>query len=495
MAATLAQPNKRQITRERWRRGRLDYKLHDGQKIIRQSYRTNTQQLYVGECARQFGKSFLLVVEAIEFAVKHKRARIKYATAFLTDLEEFILPAFEFILDDCPRKMRPRYKSQKSKYIFPNKSEIKLVGLDRKPNGLRGNAIDLIILDEAGFMSRLDYLYKSVIMPATTHRPNCRILVFSTPPETPAHEFLDYVQKAKLAGGHCKFTIYDNPMIDETTIARLMQEAGGPQSTTWRREYLCEHIMDDNLAIISDWLTSYIQDVKRDIYYSHYHKYQAMDLGVKHFTASIFGYYDFLKAKLIIEDEFIINGPTMNTKILQANLKNKELALWSGVSFKSDLAIISKDEDVDKIDALHLDKNPKVFMRVSDNNNLLLLQDLSFLHKLHFVPTDKGPLAEMVNTARIMVRSGQVIVHPRCKFLAGSLEYGVWDKHRREFAESKVYGHFDTLAALIYLIRNLNKSTNPIPSNFLADPDNQVIFPYNQENRNVRTLKKAFALK
>ena len=485
------------VIRERWLRGRLNYKLHAGQMKIENAVNSSAHQLFVGELSRQFGKSYWLVKRALEAAFRKPRAKVKYATAFLTDLEEFILPAFELILEDCPKDLKPKYIAHKSKWRFPhNGAEIKLVGLDRKPNGLRGNAIDLIILDEAGFMARLDYIYKSVIIPATTHRPNCRILVFSTPPETPAHDFLDYVQKAEYEGGYLKLTIYDNPMVDETTIGRLMEESGGANSTTWRREYLCEHITDADLAIISDWKEEFVEAIPRDDYYPFYHKYVNMDLGVKDQTAALFGYYDFLKAKYIIEDEFVISGPKMNTNILQACLKHKELQVWTyGYDFKFKDEENIQSEEIEYVNKAWEQNQPKVFLRVADNNNPLLIQDLSYLHRIHFTPTDKGTLAEMVNATKILVRDEGIVVHPRCKQLKGALKYGVWDKHRREFAHSKIYGHFDALASLIYGVRNLNRSTNPIPRDFRLDRDNQILFPSRKDQGSVGTLRDAFNLR
>jgi hypothetical protein len=460
------------ILRERWLRGRLSYKLHAGQLLLRSKYESEWErtknQLFVGECSRQFGKSFEMVVGAIELALKKKNARIKYATAFLTDLEEFILPNFNAVLEDCPEDLKAKYIAHKNKFVFPSTgSEIKLVGLDKHPNGLRGNAIDRIIIDEAGFVNGLDYLYKSIIVPATTHRPNCRIFMVSTPPSTPAHDFIDFVHKAEQEGGHVLLTIYDNPMVDEKTIARLMKESGGEASSTWQREYLCKHILDSNLAIIREWSDSYIQDVPRDDYYQFYHKYNSMDLGTKHFTAGIFGYYEFLKARVVIEDEFVLNGPELTTVTLEAEIRKKEKENWSEVP---------------------------PYLRVSDNNNPLLLQDLSFLHKLHFTPTDKGTLEEMVNAVRIMVAKGQIIIHPKCKQLIGCLKYGVWDKKREKFSESKVFGHFDALAALVYLVRNLNKSTNPIPPTFQVDNSNQIVFIKSVKDQTLSSLKSAFGL-
>src|ERR1039458_7040342 len=158
-------------TRELWKRGNLSYKLHSGQEKIKNALRASTKKLFVANCARQFGKSYELCTETLELAIKKPKARIKYGTAFLADLIEFIMPNYETILEDCPSQLRPIYKAQKAKWIFPNGSEIKLVGLDKNPNGLRGNTIDMIIVDECGFVERLDYLYKSVLVPATMHRP------------------------------------------------------------------------------------------------------------------------------------------------------------------------------------------------------------------------------------------------------------------------------------------------------------------------------------
>lgn len=463
-------------TREAWIRGRLRYKQHKGQDLIRAAFEKSTAQLFVGECSRQFGKTILEAILALETAFRKPKAKVKIGTAFQTDLLEFIIPAFDIVLVDCPADLKPVWNSQKSKYILPhNKSEIKLVGLDRKPNGLRGTVIDLIILSETGFINNLHYLFKSVIIPATTHRPDCRVVMLSTPPSTPAHEFLDYVAKAKLEGSHILLTIYDNPMLTQADIDRLRKESNGPHwkegdpdSTTWLREYLCKHITDANLAIVAEWSNDYVFEVPKDDYYPFYHKYTAMDLGVKDNTAGIFGYYEFLKARLVIEDEYVINGPELTTLVLKKELSAKEVNLWG---------------------------EQKPYRRISDNNNPLLLQDLSILHGMHFLPTDKGRLEEMVNTVKMMVRVGAIIIHPRCKQLNGCLEYGIWDKRREKFAQSKVYGHFDPLAALIYLVRQLDKVTNPIPVDFQVDQSNQILFNYKKESPAAKSFRRAFGVK
>ena len=224
---------------ELWRRGALAWKLHATQKKIYQAIENSSHSLFVGLCSRQLGKSYLMVVRAIEQALRQPDSRIKYGTAFLSDLQEFIIPTFNLILSDCPPWLMPRFNVQQSKFIFKNGSEIKLVGLDMKPNGLRGNTIDLIILDEAAFINNLRYLYDSVIVPATIHRPNCKIVLITTPPISPDHDFVEFYQKAEQQGTSVKYTIYDNPMLAKERIDGLCKEAGGEKSSTWKREYLC----------------------------------------------------------------------------------------------------------------------------------------------------------------------------------------------------------------------------------------------------------------
>lgn len=428
-----------------WLRGELSWKLHSAQSKLENIYTGISGQLFVGNCSRQWGKSYWAVKKAIEIAIRIPKAQIRYGAAFQSDLVDFIIPAFDQILEDAPEKVRG--KKIGHFYLFPNGSRIKLVGLDKNPNGLRGNTLDLIVIDECGFVTNLDYLYKSVIVPATLHRPDCKIIMISTPPSTPAHPFVDYCQKAESEGSYVKLDIYTNPRISKDDVKRMSDEMGGKDSTTFRRECLCEFVTDSDLQIIPEWDDKYVQDLERDQFYPYYHKYDGMDLGIKDLTALIFGYYDFKRASLVIEDEFEMNGPSMNSKILVGAIKEKEKELWNNVE-------VPRDPN----------NTPVPFRRVSDNNWPILVQDLSSLHSLPFIETNKDNLEAMINEVRLMVQAGQLIINPRCKKLIGCLRYGVWDTKKKAFARSNVYGHFDHLAALVYLIRNLNRTTNPIPA-------------------------------
>lgn len=424
-----------------WDSWDLSWKHKPIQRRITNALNSTKSKLFVAVISRQTGKTFWAVSKAIECAREKPGARIKYGAAFQSELLEYVIPAFNAVLEDCPRRYRPDYKIQGSKFVFANGSEIKLVGLDRHPDGLRGNVIDLVILDECGFIDNLDYLYKSVIVPTTRHRPNCKIILISTPSESPDHDFTEYALRAQTSGNYFIATIYDDETATKEQIEELKRECGGEDSTTWRREFLCEFVVDSDLAIIPEWSDSCVGSFERDEFYPLYHRYVALDLGVVDYTAAVFGYYDFKRATLVIEDEAQMRGPEMTTDKLAEMLKGKMATLWPEL---------------------------KTYRQIADNNNLLLLNDLAAIHNMPFSATDKDELPAMVNEHRLLVKQNRLKVHPKCAYTIGCHKMGIYNnrKVKREFARSKVYGHYDHLAAMIYLTRNLDQNTNPIPIHY-----------------------------
>lgn len=446
---------------EAYYRGNLSWKLHAGQHVIEKAYREVTNTLFVGNCSRRLGKSYWAAIKCIEKAISTKSARVKIATAYQTDLEEFILPAFTLALEDCPEPIRPKWNASKKKFRFKNGSEIQLVGLDKNPNAGRGNYCDLYIFDEAAYIRRLSYLYSSVVVPMTARRPGARVIMISTPPPEGDSEFPELCQKARRENAYVELDIFKNPLIDAEERERLHRECLAEDD--WEREYLCKFVVSKSKAIIPEFIDSAIKVNGRDEFFKYYHKYDAMDLGVRDKTVCLFAYYDFKRAKLVIESEYVINGPEMTTDKLAEDLKAREAALW-----------------------------PELvpYRRVSDNNNLLLLQDLGRLHGIHFSPTNKEELHAMVDEVRWWVKQERIEINPECTELIGCLRYGTWNDKRREFARSKVYGHFDALAALIYLVRNINQEENPIPVSHGGSFNHYI--PQDEGSSTARELKKIF---
>lgn len=461
------------------------------------AFLTSVGKLFVADCSRQLGKSTWGAKKAVETALNKPGARIRYATAFLSDLEQFIVPAFELVLDGIPEDLQPKWRAQKSEFYFPhNKSRIRLVGLDRKPNGLRGNRLDLVILDEAGYITRLKYIFQFVLIPATTHVPDAKIIMMSTQPETPDHDFVYFCDKGAAEGGYAKLDIFQNPMLVQEQIEDIAIELAPPDptktreekiaigmaTTAFRREYLCERVVEEGRAIIPDFNESlHVKISPKGAAHKFWNKIESADSGVRDLTAVLFGYYDFARAKLCIEHEFAIKGHKVTTRNIARLTREVENELGYAVN-------VQNLKDPTKYDCLE----DHVYRRVADNDNLILLQDLGAEFDLHFAPTSKDELHAMVNQVRLWFSSARIEIHPRCKGLIGSLKAGIWNLQRTEFARSDFHGHFDHISSLVYMVRNCPELENPVPQ-FFNENLSDVIFTGMQSHTGAAAvLKKAF---
>jgi hypothetical protein len=174
--------------------------------------------------------------------------------------------------------------------------------------------------------------------------------------------------------------------------------------------------------------------------------YVAMDPGWKDMTAVLFGYWDFDRQVLVVEDEVV--APRLNSHDVAAAVKIKETVLWSKSQRRG------PDHTL----------RPQPFLRVSDNDPRLLY-DLSTQHQLPFIATQKDEFNQQVNGLRIAIQQKKIQIHPRCRILVQHLKNGVWkNEARKQFAwEGGALGHFDAIAALIYLWRNVQPRRNPAP--------------------------------
>ena len=98
----------------------------------------------------------------------------------------------------------------------------------------------------------------------------------------------------------------------------------------------------------------------------------------------------------------------------------------------------------------------------------------------------------MVNKVRIWVQNDRIKIHERCQEIIGCLENAIWKENRREFDRSAVFGHYDALAALIYLVRNVNENVNPIPKLHKISDNTHWINESKRTTKTKDTLRKMF---
>lgn len=438
-----------------WEMGVLEWKLDVTQKKLYDFYHGKSDKTIVINCSRRLGKSYLLTIMAIEQCLKHPKSIVKFLQPEVKMIRMNIRPVMEEILEDCPVTLRPTFKTQDNIYVFPNGSEIHLAGTDNgNHEKLRGGNAHLALIDEAGFCSELKYIINSILIPTTTLTRG-RIVLSSTTPPNPDHEFVKYMQHAEEKDTLARKTIFDavednkselNPRITEEVVADIVKSMpNGVEDDAFRTEYLCEVIFNSAESVVPEFNKEVQDDTilnwPKPVFYD---RYTSMDIGFEDLTVILFGYWDFDNAVLVIEREFVINGPSMTTKVVAENIRKIENNLWTN-------ALTGEFE--------------APYLRVSDNN-LILINDLQKEYGLTFLPTEKHNKDAYLNQMRNMVQARQIIIHPECKTLISHLKSATWDKSRKSYKRSPDNGHYDAVDALAYLVRNVDMNRNPYPKGY-----------------------------
>lgn len=439
-----------ELLREAWETGAIEPLLFDSnQEGMSGELNENwdKRRIHVLNCSRQLGKTHFIVTICISFAIRNPGAQIKYAAKTQKQVRKILRTHFRRLFKTCPADLRPVWNGPDGEYRFPNGSTITIAGCDRdNAETLLGQHMHFGVVDEGGSIADLRYVVDSILMPQTTTTKG-RIVIISTPAKTPGHAFKEYCDVSEEAGTLIERTIYDNPRLSPEDIEELKKEAGGAESTTWQREYLHKHVTDSTSAVMPEatreQLTKFtiIVDPNDPLAYRprYFDTLVWLDPGWNpDFTGVIWAIWDFLKARVIIEDEYVMRR--MDTDTLGNVLREKTDALW-GFGHSPHQAVADVDHR--------------------------LIADLA-KRGWNFEPTQKDNLDEAINKLRLSISGKQIEfwTHPRCFGVRRQFENAVWNKPRTRFASTVQDGHFDLLAAAIYGRRNLRTSHNPYPEEY-----------------------------
>jgi hypothetical protein len=454
---------------ELWRRGITHWKLYGDQKelydeLIRFLADPSTVygEYYVDIC-RQFGKTFTGLLLADQFARVCPNRRVLYTCPTRAALWQFLQPNMSTILHDCPAELRPRWNTTENSYLYANGSVIHLAGLNSNhEDDARGPKADLIVNEEAAFVDRLKYVIEAIERPMLMTTGG-RIIHISTPPESPDHHISTVREACEAKGRYIKRTLDDVTHLSSRTKEHLIEEAGGRNSTTVRRELFCEWIVERERAIVPEFADARERIVEERSRPRYWDAYEVMDPGYSpSTTAVLFGYYDFKKALYVIEDELIVSR--MRTDMLAEALREKEAVLWPEKM---------RERNPEDRENLRRRLGPDVheetirfYCEVKYRWSDIIpvwLNDLASMHGISFAQTAKDDLDAQINKLRIWTKQAKYRIHPRCKNLIAQLAGGVWNKARTDFELSPTHGHYDAVSALIYGVRNCPVTHNPYP--------------------------------
>jgi hypothetical protein len=425
-----------------WKQGKVtSFLLDENQKYVQESITKRPKGTHVIVISRQSGKTYGILGMAVEALINRKNITICYVAPRLKQGKRIVKDTFQQIFKDCPEDIKPRFDRDSSSYIFPSTdSKLELYGFNADEiESARGPRAHMVIVDECGFMNDLKYGIRSVLRPKlnTTRGP---MILISTLPKSQGHEYYDFIKKAEFDGTLVKRNIYQCPRYTKEDVDLFADEVGGYDSVDFKREYLNIMITDEDHAVIpeanEETLAKIVQDYKRPAYYD---SYVSMDIGGKDFTGILYAYYDFITGKVVIEDEATFRGKSFTTASLSESVKQTEEQLW-GLK--------------------------KPFLRIADNNNLILINDLRIQYDTIFIPTAKDNKMAWLNQIRIMISDERIIINPKCKQLIFHLKNATWNKNKTDYERSLDGGHYDLIDALAYLIRNIAFSRNPYPKGF-----------------------------
>lgn len=447
----MAAPSRSEALRIAWRNGNLSWLLDEEQQRVYDEVRlwqAERRGLFgVLDCGRRFGKDTISFVLAVEDAIRNPGSRIPYGAATQEAVRELLLPTAEWVLASAPKAMRPVWAASRSAFEFPwHRSRIVIAGLDMHPDRLRGPFMDSGFISEAGFVGELQSTVTNIFMPMMLGREAPFLLLNSSAPTSAAHAFDEhFVPLAKAQGTYAFRTVEDSPRYTREQLAEMALAVGGFDSITWRREFMGERITDPTRAIIPEWHAvkdhvskgGVVEERARPPYFD---RYVAMDPGFVDLTAALFAYVDFGEQLLVIEDELALSQAHTGTIARELTRKEEELG-WRELRSTERLARVS---DVEK----------------------RLVADLQLEHGIQFHLTRKDDRDAALAALRLAIQQKRIRIHPRCVTLRAHLEHGVWNKARTQFDRGDEGGlsHFDALAALMYLWRNVDMKRNPYPA-------------------------------
>lgn len=434
----------------------LRFLLRPQQREIHAWLNNHKQIVSVVHAARGYGKTWLALVLALEAALRHTNQRILFACPTREQARQIAVPTMGMLQEKLKGILHVKTQSTGHQYVLENGSTIILEGADDdRGNHLRGPHAHLIICDEAGFWRHCDYVVRSVLLPQA-QRCSGRLIAISTSPESVGHEFVALCERAKRSGSYLRRTIDDNKHISAEEKAQFIEELGGINATATKRELYCEFVVEENRAVIPEFdVSRHVkpEDPSMPIWRD---RYVALDLGFIDNNHALFGWWDFDNARLVVEDEVMINYAKVTD--LVESIKAKEKAIWG---------------------------EKPVYMRISDNDPQIIYDMAQ--NGLPFAPAIKNDKEAAINSLRTMFARDKIVINPRCQNLIHQLTVGIWNKQRTDYERLPGAGHLDGVDALVYLHRSIDRNHNPTPVNYGYQVDTHYI-PKTHQKPNKKLL-------
>lgn len=440
-----------------WRKGILCWKLWDQQIPIYDQIRGLPSDIdeAVILCARQFGKSHLGVLMAVEDCIRYPDRCILIVGPTYEQCRDIVVPRLERIIADAPPGLVRRLKSEK-KWLIGD-SELVIGGFDANSSSQRGKTVQTIYVEEVVDAHPDHFLtsMRSDLGPALTHSDAGKMIFLTTLPKVPDHPFiLENMARAQLNGAYYCYTIDDNQALTPAQREACIRRAGGIHTEDYKREYLCLVIRDRSIVIVPDFSKAIHV---RDFVIPPHIKWEVVfdGGGVRDLTAAGLMGYDFLRAVDLVVDELWWPHNTATDHIIR-DMRER----W-GVQLTAAQALAFKRPEPTP-EAYFPEQVERVWGDVHGQTRV----DMTAA-KFTVLPPPKVDWEAALNNLANRFTQNKIEIHPRCKLTIQTCQSGTLNKNRTDFCRSVALGHMDAAAMLMYGVRVLDR-TNPYPASAAA---------------------------
>lgn len=446
-------PKERAISDALCRKGSLRHLLNHKQREFYDAYHANKHKDLGLYTSRKCGKTFVIVCIYMEHCYLYPNQIMKIVLSTLKMAKDVIYPIYNELRGILPKGCLPKLIKSETAFEFNNKSRLLLGGghPDNIENS-RGPLAHGIALDEiASWDGDVSYALNSILFPQLTTTKG-RVIYATTPPANMDCHYLNEIHPKLLkTNSIVTFNIYENPLLDKEDIRLIIERSGGVDSPSFKREYLCELIPRNDLRLTPNFYKhlhtfpvdnpppNYADfgDGKLPVFYT---TFVTGDVGAKDWTVLLAGYYDHVKNKLVILDEWV-DGQDGHEKGNARHLVEK------ANEFKYDLLRPYMFDSMD-----YKEHHVSVDMFAMLKSQLELEYNFSF-----FMPL-KRKVEDSILYLCSCLESEKIVISEKCKNLIWELQNAQWkDNDGRLTIERMInLSHADLIMSLIYMLRLVN---------------------------------------
>lgn len=364
---------------------KLNITLHEKQlQILR-----HPAKIKVIKAGKRFGKTYLTIGAAAFLAGQHKNLMIWYVALTYRQAKDIAWAALKQII---PPEFIVRKSEQELTLELTSGSVIRLVGAENE-DLLRGQKMDVVILDEADYMSKT--IWPNIIYGQLLGSKLGQAYIISSPNRYGRNWFGKFWQDAKnkqLSGDErwaaFHFTVLDNPIYTKKELEDLEENV---PADTWKVEYLG---IDEgvNGLLVSEWDRAVHC---RDFSDEHDKKLvRSVDWGMDHPTVCLWADVDVDCGIVYIKDEFYKSGYLISESCNEIKKRYSETEVqWTTI-------------------------DPSTFKR----NGQTKLTDIQEFSRNGVYCTPGDNTSRGYDILKMFFKSNMIFVSPKCKGLIHEIE-------------------------------------------------------------------------